>query len=77
MSRFSDELWKGLGDAMSDIRHKAVEEPWFGREVTGNHEHQAEPELDNERLWGSSTHHMEPEPAAYEREHEPDIDIDR
>jgi hypothetical protein len=77
MSRFSDELWKGLGDAVSDIRHKAVEEPWFGREVTGNREQQAEPEPDSERLWGSSTRHIEPEPATHEREQEHDIDIDR
>jgi hypothetical protein len=31
---FSEQLWKGLADAVADIREKAVEEPWFGRVVT-------------------------------------------
>lgn len=34
MSTFSEELWNGLGDAIADIRERAVEEPWFGRVVT-------------------------------------------
>ena len=76
MSKFSDELWKGLGDAVNDIRHKVVEEPMWGREVTGKPEHQAQPEPDNDRLWGSSTRHIESEPATQERAHEPDLDID-
>lgn len=29
-------LWDGLASAMDDIRHKVVEEPTYGREVTGN-----------------------------------------
>lgn len=28
-------FWDGLGEAIDDIRHKVVEEPWYGREVTG------------------------------------------
>jgi hypothetical protein len=31
---FSDQLWKGLGDAITDIRQKVVEEAYFGRAVT-------------------------------------------
>jgi hypothetical protein len=30
----SEELWKGLGDAVADIRQKVVEEGYFGRAVT-------------------------------------------
>ena len=31
-----DEMTQGFADAVDDIRHKVVEEPWYGREVTGN-----------------------------------------
>ena len=30
---FLDELYRGLGNAVSDIREKVVEEPWYGRVV--------------------------------------------
>lgn len=33
---FWDELTQGIANAADDIRHKVVEEPWYGREVTGN-----------------------------------------
>lgn len=33
---FWDEMTKGFVNAVDDIRHKVVEEPWYGREVTGN-----------------------------------------
>ncbi len=29
-------FWDGLASAMDDVRHKVVEEPTYGREVTGN-----------------------------------------
>jgi hypothetical protein len=29
-----DELLKGIGAGIADIREKVVEEPWFGRVVT-------------------------------------------
>lgn len=29
-----EQFFKGLGDAVADIREKVVEEPWFGRVVT-------------------------------------------
>ena len=31
---FLDELYKGLGNAITDIRQKVVEEPMYGRVVT-------------------------------------------
>ena len=31
---FIDNLTAGFGDAVADIRHKVVEEPWYGRETT-------------------------------------------
>jgi hypothetical protein len=72
---FFNELYEEVANGLQDIRHKVVEEPYFGREVTG-HREQSEP-VENERLWGSSTRHIEPELGAYEREPEHDIDIDR
>jgi hypothetical protein len=32
----SEQLWNGLGDAITDIREKAVEEPWWGRSLSDN-----------------------------------------
>jgi len=29
-------FWEGLTSAMDDIRHQVVEQPWFGRQTTGN-----------------------------------------
>ena len=29
-------LLSGIGDAIADVRHKVVEEGWFGRQVTDN-----------------------------------------
>jgi hypothetical protein len=30
-----DQFYKGIGDAVKDIREKVVEEPWYGRTLTG------------------------------------------
>ena len=30
-------LLSGIGEAIADVRHKVVEEGWFGRQVTDNH----------------------------------------
>ena len=30
-------ILSGIGDAISDVRHKVVEEGWFGRQVTDAH----------------------------------------
>lgn len=32
-SIFLDEIFKGIADAVTDIREKVVEEPWHGRSV--------------------------------------------
>jgi hypothetical protein len=65
---FSDQLWNGLADAVSDIRQKVVEEPMWGRAVTDGPEGPRWPEArDEEPSFGSSTH-------VREMEHEPGLD---
>lgn len=34
--KFSDQVARGVAAAVDDIRHKVVEEGWFGRETTGS-----------------------------------------
>jgi hypothetical protein len=34
--KFSDQVARGVASAIDDIRHKVVEEGWFGRETTGS-----------------------------------------
>lgn len=34
--KFSDQVARGVASAVDDIRHKVVEEPWYGRETTGS-----------------------------------------
>jgi hypothetical protein len=53
-----DQLAEGVGSAITDIRHKVVEEAWFGREVTGNgHENAPDPTaetaapVESQNLW--------------------------
>lgn len=29
-----DALWRGVGEALNDVRQRVVEEAWFGRPVT-------------------------------------------
>jgi hypothetical protein len=60
MGKFSDELWNGLGDAITDIRQKVVEEPWFGRAVTEGPDTPRWPEAQEpEPSFGSHTHHID------------------
>jgi hypothetical protein len=71
MSKFSDQLWNGLADAVTDIRQKVAEEPMWGRAVT---ERECEapqwPQArEAEPSFGSSTHVREME--------QPEPDIDR
>jgi hypothetical protein len=69
-----DSVFKGIGDAIADVREKVIEEPWFGRAVAG-------PETDAPQ-WPQA---REPEPEreqGHEQEQEPqldssDIDLDR
>ena len=72
---FSEELWKGLGNAISDIRTKVIEEAYYGRAVTDGPEHLQWPEgQEPEPSFGSSTRTREVE---QEREPGKDIDLDR
>jgi hypothetical protein len=59
-------LWQEMGDAVSDIRQKLVEEPMWGRSL-GENDAPSWPEAEQEPSFGSSTHIREMEP-------EPDID---
>ncbi len=34
--KFSDQVARGVAAAIDDIRHKVVEEGWFGRETSGS-----------------------------------------
>jgi hypothetical protein len=70
---FSDELWNGLGDAVSDIRQKLVEEPMWGRSL-GENGQLDWPEPEPEPSFGSSTHIQEMEPDIQPQQ---DIDLDR
>jgi len=53
-------FWNGLTSAMDDIRHKVVEEPTYGREVTGNIElPQQEPPVEP-TSWEAAAQDIEP-----------------
>lgn len=63
---FWDELTQGIANAADDIRHKVVEEPWYGREVTGNIE-LPQPEPADTGKWDAITQEqgtIQPEPPA-------------
>jgi hypothetical protein len=70
-----DQFSKGIADAITDIREKVVEEPWFGRAVN---------DRDSTPQWPAA---KEPEPSKDKSEHtreqekpvekEPDKDMDR
>jgi hypothetical protein len=67
----SEQLWNGLGDAITDIRQKVVEEPMYGRAVTDGPESLQWPEPQEAApSVGSQTHTREIEP-------QQDIDLDR
>lgn len=38
-----DEFLRGFGDAVADIREKVINEPWYGRPLSGTPEHNPEP----------------------------------
>lgn len=38
-----DEFLRGFGDAVADIREKVINEPWYGRPLSGAPEHHPEP----------------------------------
>jgi hypothetical protein len=66
---FYDQLTKGLGNAIADLREKVVEEPWFGRTVT-----------ERESLtiqWPEAKEAQSINSAEPEHSHEPEQDFDR
>jgi len=67
MANFMDELAKGFGDAVTDIRQKVVEEPWFGRAVTERGEQPAPQEAEPQPSFGSVTTTRDIEPQQGER----------
>ena len=72
-----EQLWKGLGDAVRDIREKGVEEAWYGRALTEGQEY---PQWSGAQEMapspGSSTHVIDREPMQ-EKERGQDVDLDR
>lgn len=73
---FFDELTTGFGNAVDDIRQRVVEEPMWGRAVTGGQDNEPHwPEArEPEPSFGSSTQSRDMEP---QREQSQDIDLDR
>jgi hypothetical protein len=68
-----DELVSGIGNAVTDIREKVVEEAWFGKAVTAP---DTEPRLWQQREAETAPSHQQ----ELERDREAaskDIDIDR
>ena len=70
---FWDELAQGIANAADDIRHKVVEEPWYGREVTGNIEMKEPEPAEQGGKWDALTQEqgtIQPEPPAPQQEME-------
>lgn len=68
---FWDELTQGFVNAVDDIRHKVVEEPWYGREVTGNIELKEQEPAEQGGKWDALSQEqgtIQPEPPAPEME---------
>jgi hypothetical protein len=67
----SEQLWNGLGDAITDIRQKVIEEPTYGRAVTDGPERLQWPDpQDQQPSFASRTHSREVSP-------DQDVDLDR
>lgn len=66
---FPDELYKGLGNAITDIRQKVVEEPMWGRAVT-----EQEPQAPQ---WPEAKEQMSQEVQALEQKREQTPDLER
>lgn len=67
-----DQVLRGLGDAVADIREKAVEEPWFGR-VVSEREGRVAQLISG---WPQALD-VQPELTEHERNSAADIDMDR
>ena len=70
----ANNWYEALGDAVSDIRRKVVEEPMWGRSLGENDAPSWPQAQEPEPSFGSSTHVREMEP---EREQPQDMDLDR
>lgn len=69
---FSEELWRGLGNAVADLRAKLVDEAWYGRVVSERDGQQVQPIAG----WPQA---REAQPEASDHQHDSvaDRDIDR
>ena len=83
MSLF-DEFTKGVGNAVTDIRQKVVEEPYFGRAVTEGSEPAAAPEAQPvapaaapQSAWDAQVQQVPDTPAPGRDIDAPDHGIDR
>lgn len=85
MSDLTDRIAGAVARVVDDIRHKVVEEPWFGREVTDTimlvqgaigEQREAERDLDRDvaSFYGLDREEEAPEP---EQDMEPEIDMER
>ena len=79
---FFDELFKGIGKAITDIREKVVEEPWFGRAVNTREGQEVQPETAIGvavciTSWPQAREAQQPGSGEHERDKAPDIDMDR
>jgi hypothetical protein len=77
-----DQLFKGIGDAVADIRQRVVEEPWFGRLVTDREGQEVQPETAIGvavciTSWPQAREAHQPGSGEHERDTAPDIDMDR
>jgi len=66
---FLDELVKGFGNAVADVREHVVEEGWYGRIVN-----ERQPEAPQ---WPQAIEQAAPEVQAPEQQHEQTPDLER
>jgi hypothetical protein len=79
---FYDKLAKSISDAIADIRHRAVEEPWFGRAVTEREAGEMQPETAIGvavciTSWPQARESHQPAAAEHNRDNAADRDLDR
>jgi hypothetical protein len=67
-----DKLTKGIGDALADVREKAVEEAWYGRVVNERDG------LQDQAITGwPQAREAQPEAGDHEHDNAADMDMDR
>ena len=65
---FFEEFYKGLGNAITDIRQKVVEEPMYGRAVTEQDQQAPQWPEAKEQSW------QERESLEQKKDHSPDLE---